>query len=182
MGHNEKIRTALFSPCPKCGRRLPPIPGCTAGLISGVAESLAKRDVDGAVRLLMSETDWDRILALGYLVCPHNVPASPAICRTLREANLKGESEDPEIERIFAHWVALDREMFTAGPGESLLDRPTPTPWESADARIRSAWEALTAPGNLRGLEKWARMEIMNPRARELSAMALESCRARVGL
>lgn len=179
MTSPEEARRILFAPCPQCGRRLNPIPGCTAGLIADIADALRKQDMPRAVALLTENTDWTPELARGYLTCPHLIPATTGLCDRLREFNQSEEGLYPDLDRVMALWIVLDRERFTAVPGESLMERLATDPWRSGDARIREAWEALTASGNLAGLEKWASMELMNPTAREASRVALDYCRAR---
>ena len=53
-------------------------------------------------------------------------------------------------ERMFALWSALSKAVWDSG--ESL----GPEPWESMNDKVRAAWDALTQPSNLEGLESWA--------------------------
>ncbi len=86
---------------------------------------------------------------------------------------------DAELQRrqVFEFWVELSRarhrrevfeqEMFT-------------NPWESNDPQVMLAWDRLTNPVNLDGLELWgAEPDKMNPVACEATAKAIEHCRKR---
>lgn len=86
-------------------------------------------------------------------------------------------ADDP-IARIRPLWDALDRLKSTAGPDESTFARRE-RPWETRFPDIRAAWESLTAPSNVSGLEAWARQPHVNVIAREAAEQALAACRAR---
>lgn len=171
----------LFQNCPNCGKRLPPITGCTAGLIARVRAPLADHGTDAAIEALLRETDWNRDLARGYLTCPHFVPISAAQCTFLRECEEATALDDPDLVHVLDCWVALDLERFTPNPGESLSARLAQEPWQSNDPRIRSAWDALTDPKNMSGLEKWKAMDVLPCGGFQLSARAVAVAGSRMG-
>lgn len=150
----------LFESCHRCGRRLPPIPGCTAGLISEVGDALFL-SLESAVDVLTRSTDWDAPLARGYLTCPHFVPASANQCRVLLKANRV--TPDSALRRILELWIDSDRARVES-------------------AGLDAAWAALTDPENLSALEAWASMQIMSRSARDTCTAALRDCRARCKL
>jgi len=90
-------------------------------------------------------------------------------------------TQDPETDRIFQFWVALENAQYLRrSPDDDVLARLTMSPWESTDDQVRSAWTALTQPSNLPALEKWAgEFEKMNPSAKESTDAALRECRSR---
>jgi hypothetical protein len=90
-------------------------------------------------------------------------------------------TDDPEIDRIFQCWVALENAQYVRrSPHDDILSRLAMSPWESTDEQVRSAWAALTRPSNLVALEKWAAdFEKRNPSAKESTDAALRECRAR---
>ena len=75
-------------------------------------------------------------------------------------------------ERMFALWSALSKSVWDSD--ESL----GPEPWESMHEKVQAAWDALTQPNNLEGLELWASGDL-NPAAREAADRALQECRSR---
>jgi len=66
------------------------------------------------------------------------------------------QTMDQELKRIQDLWLVLDQARYATRPGESLLDRLRQDPWTHDDSAVRSAWEALTSPENLAGLEQWS--------------------------
>jgi hypothetical protein len=90
-----------------------------------------------------------------------------------------------EKDRIWRLWIDLERAQFQRRPeepGYSPIDQLLVKPWHSTDALVRAAWELLTRPENLPGLEIWAiGMENFNPMAKEYTEAALKECRRRVG-
>lgn len=90
----------------------------------------------------------------------------------------RADPPDHELERIGELWARLSRAAWTPRPGESVVDRLETAPWESLDPCVREAWEALTDPANLAGLERWAAGDL-NPVARRATDKALQVCRER---
>jgi hypothetical protein len=93
------------------------------------------------------------------------------------EMNHLTKGQDPDLDRVFDCWIAFDKARFSSDSNESLSKR-VKNPYPSSNAVVQRAWEALTISSNLRALEKWASLEVMNPGARDLSIMALKYCRA----
>ena len=86
---------------------------------------------------------------------------------------LSGTHPDQLRKRMFALWSALEQAVWDSG--ECLGG---PEPWESMNERVRSAWDELTQPSNLEGLELWASGDL-NPASREATDRALQKCRSR---
>jgi hypothetical protein len=76
-------------------------------------------------------------------------------------------------KRMLALWSALEQAAWETG--EYLGG---PQPWESTNDGVRSAWNALTAPGNLDGLRAWSKGDL-NPTAREATDRAIHECQLR---
>ena len=90
---------------------------------------------------------------------------------------------EPPLESpvIFRLWVALSQARFqSARIGERgiSLEKLAVKAWESTDPAVVAAWERLTHPDNLRGLEAWSE-QVWNPIAAEATRKALEICRSR---
>jgi hypothetical protein len=77
-------------------------------------------------------------------------------------------------------WLALDRARHAPRSGESILDRLRQDPWSHDDPAVRSAWEVLTRPENLVGLEQWERGDL-NPVARRMTDAAIHESKTRNG-
>jgi hypothetical protein len=83
-----------------------------------------------------------------------------------------GTDPDSIQQRMFVLWSNLEKAVWESG--EPL----GPEPWESRNDKVRSAWDELTRPSNLEGLELWAGGEL-NAAAREATNRALRECRSR---
>lgn len=84
---------------------------------------------------------------------------------------------DESKQKIFELWVKLSRARWR----KEVFEQEMKThPWESSDPQVKAAWDALTHPRNLAGLEQWGREpEKMNVVAQEATAKAIEFCRKR---
>jgi hypothetical protein len=85
---------------------------------------------------------------------------------------ISGTEPDSIQQRMFALWSNLEKAVWESG--EAL----GPEPWESRNDKVRSAWDELTRPSNLEGLELWASGDL-NATAREATNRALRECKSR---
>jgi hypothetical protein len=167
---------SLFQPCPRCGQRLPPILGCTAGVIQDLATLLTARDDAAALAALRKETGWDDLLGRGYLTCPHVGALTRREVQVLCQANAPLQA-DPKLMEDFDALIALQRERVTPGPGESLAARMTQDPSNAEDRWIRHAWNRLTHPTHLSGLRRILSLEVLPPGLRDLAQAALTAAK-----
>jgi hypothetical protein len=82
------------------------------------------------------------------------------------------------LPRIARLWVDLSVSVNGVPPGQDIFERRATFPWESRDANVMAAWDALTSPENLDDLLEWAGKD-MNARARLFTEKAVEVCRRR---
>ena len=81
---------------------------------------------------------------------------------------------------IFELWNALSKARWRREVFEQEMKA---NPWESNDSQVKAAWDALTDPRNLAGLEQWgSEPEEMNATAREAAAVAIRCCRMKAGI
>jgi hypothetical protein len=83
-------------------------------------------------------------------------------------------------EEMTPFWVALAE---ARNRPEVIEKEGRRHPWESSDPQVKTAWEALTDPRNLTGLERWGDdAGGMNSFAREVTVKAIEHCRVKARL
>jgi hypothetical protein len=85
---------------------------------------------------------------------------------------ISGTDPDAIQQRMFTLWSALQKAVWESG--EAL----GPEPWESRNDKVRAAWDELTRPSNLEGLELWAGGDL-NATARAATDRALWECKSR---
>lgn len=159
-------RTAPFSEEKAVGEL-----GRAISLMGDVPKTWVAQGVEALIKLLKNEL----LPADGRLVLPkleyYSLVYVPRIV-----------PQDPTLQAVGELWLALERERFAPEAGESVLDRLMQDPWTSTCPRIRRAWRELTAPENLRALERWAKRIGEDPEmarhAGDWAEKAVESAKA----
>jgi cytidylate kinase len=142
-------------------------------------------DMQQIKREIAERDDRDRKRPVGALRVPAKAimidtseMTVPQVCERILKWVAGTVAADLDLERVAGYWAHLKRAQFESGAGRSIIELLAQPPWESKDAHVRSIWEALTHPVNLRALELWGRRDL-DAVAKESAAKALEECRAK---
>ena len=81
-------------------------------------------------------------------------------------------SSPSEFESL---WQDLDRVLHSATESDSVLERVSCPPWEHRDPIVSALWHSIIAAENLLLLKGRLR-DPLNPRARQITEVALEQC------
>ncbi len=106
--------------------------------------------------------------------CSTSLLADVVIMSTHPSQQTKDYRALPRIARL---WVDLSVSV-NGVPPRDIFERRATFPWQSQDASVMAAWDALTSPENLDDLLEWAGKD-MNARARLFTDKAVEVCRRR---
>lgn len=101
------------------------------------------------------------------------------VCRRLAEQHglcTKESGNTERFERVLALWIELQRAVNEREKHEQKLNGCTP--WNCPDKRVRDAWDALTNPKHLFGLENLFYQLPEGPQM-EMAHKALQLCRER---
>jgi hypothetical protein len=88
--------------------------------------------------------------------------------------------DDNLLRQMYQFWAALDEAMLA--PGDIFRD-PDCWPWNSPRPAVRAAWDRLTHPDNLLGMEHWLahhrKGRGMTEWAKQVTLTAIEVCQRR---
>ena len=101
------------------------------------------------------------------------------VCRRMAQEFgilMRPQGDTERFDRVLALWIDVQRAIHLRKSHNPKLEGCTP--WNCLDARVRTAWDALTHPRNLVALESLYYQSPDGPQL-EMARQALQTCRER---